>query len=277
MKISNSLLTACAVFALCLNSTLFAQDHGHLQIGAVSPTQGAQLYFYNGNDFRTNTYYVKTLDLTNSGRYSGYYQGNITLTVQAATPAFGGPEANAPALGSYIRANIAAVDGPPGGAFGFWEAGATTPTISVACGTTNAASFNVTQTDGTPGVDPFGHIHGRRMSATKPGIYVVTFRAFDACTNGTGGGPIHTPSELIRIYFEAGVNIASIEPDVDHTHIRFGCPVGANWQLEGTDALGTNAVWNPIGTAVAGVDYFVEFREDRAVSGNRFYRIRTAP
>ena len=52
------------------------------------------------------------------------------------------------------------------------------------------------------------------MSATKAGIYVVTFRAFDACTNGIGGGPIHTPSNLIRVYFEAGVNIALIEPDV---------------------------------------------------------------
>ena len=70
MKISKSF--ASLLFVLSVNTTLFAQDHGHLQIAAVSPTQGAQLYFYNGNDFRTNSYYVKTLDFTNSGRYSGY-------------------------------------------------------------------------------------------------------------------------------------------------------------------------------------------------------------
>jgi hypothetical protein len=275
MNISKPFASLC--FVLSVSTRLFAQDHGHLQIAAVSPTQGAQLYFYNGKDFGTNSYYVKTLDMTNSGRYNGYFQGNITLTVQAATAAFAGPEADAPALGSYIRANIAAVSGPEGGAFGFWEAGATSPTISVPCGSTSTASFNVTQTDGSPGVDPFGHIHGRRMSATKAGIYVVTFRAFDACTNGTGRGPIHTPSDLIRVYFEAGVNIAAIEPNVDHTDVRFGCPVGANWQLEGTDALVPNAVWDPIGPALTGTDYFVKMREARAVGGNRFYRIRKVP
>jgi hypothetical protein len=272
MKISRFIL--CAISLLCLKPTLFAQDHGHLQIAARAPIEGAQLYFYNGLDFRTNSYYVKTLDYTNSGRYSGYYQGNITLTVQATTPPFGGPETDAPALGAYVRANIAAVEGPPGGAFGFWEAGAISPTINVAVGTTNAASFNVTQTDGSPGSDPFGHIHGRRMSASKAGIYVVTFRAFDASTNGIGGGPIHTPSDPIRVYFEAGVNIASIEADDDHTQIRFGCPVGANWQIEATDALIPNAVWDSIGSPLVGSDYFVEVREERAVNANRFYRIR---
>src|SRR3954467_15910689 len=140
MKISRSLL--CALSLVCVKSTLVGQDHGHLQIAARAPVQGAQLYFYNGLDFRTNSYYVKTLDFTNSGRYSGYYQGNITLTVQAATAPFGGRETAAPALGSHISAKIAAVDGAAGGACGFWEAGATTPTISVSCGTANATSFN---------------------------------------------------------------------------------------------------------------------------------------
>src|SRR5262245_32878945 len=74
-----------------------AQDHGHLRIAASSTNQGARLYFYNGADFASTSRYVKTLLFTNAGRYSNYFQQNITFTVQAATPAYGGPEPDAPA------------------------------------------------------------------------------------------------------------------------------------------------------------------------------------
>src|SRR6185295_15637717 len=111
-----------------------AQDHGHLRIAADSTNQGAQLYFYNGADFASTSRYVKTLQFTNAGKYAGHFQQNITLTVQAATSAYGGPEPDAPAFGSYIRARILSVEGPEGGAFAFWETGATSPTISLAIG-----------------------------------------------------------------------------------------------------------------------------------------------
>jgi len=251
-----------------------AQDHGHLQIGARGTNQGAQLYFYNGADFLTNSRYVKTLTFTNSSRYAGYYQGNITLAVQAATGDFGGPEPDAPALGSYIRARIVSVKGPLGGAFAFWESGAASPTISVATGESGTNTYNVTQTDGSPGVDPFGHIHGRRFTVTKPGIYVVSFQAFDTSTNGLNGGPIHTPSSIIDIYFQGGVNAQFIEPDADHTRVHFAAPIGTTWQVEASNSIGPNAVWTPFGTAVEGDDYFHEVVDSRPVQGNRFYRIR---
>src|SRR5262245_6786843 len=170
---------SCFMLLFVCGLDLHAQDHGHLRIAARAPVPGTQLYFYNGPDFATNSSYVKTLVFTNDGRYSNYFQGNVTLTVQAVTPDYGGPEPDAPALGSYIRARILSVTGPPGGEFAFWETGATSPTITVAAGQTGTNSFNVTQTDGSPTADPFGHIHGRRMTLTKPGIYTVAFQAFD--------------------------------------------------------------------------------------------------
>jgi hypothetical protein len=251
-----------------------AQDHGHLQIGALSTNQGAPLYFYNGPDFATNSLYVKTLTFTNSGRYAGYYQGNITLTVQAATGDYGGPEPDAPALGSYIRARIVSVKGPPGGAFAFWESGATNPTISVASGQTGINSFNVTQTDGSAGVDPFGHIHGRRLTATKSGIYVVSFQAFDASTNGINGGPIHTPSPIIDIYFEGGVNVTSPELYQDHTRIHYAAPAGATWQIETSSSLAPNAQWTPLDEPITGDDYFHPVVHRERPQRSRFFRIK---
>jgi hypothetical protein len=255
------------------------QDHGHLRIGAYSTSQGAQLYFYNRADFASASQYVKTLMFTNSGRYAGYYQQNITLTVQAATPSYSGPEPDAPALGSYIRARILSVKGPAGGEFSFWDVGATNPTIRLASGETGTNSFNVTQTDGSPGADPFGHIHGRRFAATTQGRYTVAFQAFDASTNGTGGGPIHTPSEIIEVTFQGGVNIESVEPDFEegHVHVRFGAMAGFSWQVEYSRVLGPQADWRPAESSVTGNDYFFEVIHELAPGTQRFYRVTGTP
>src|SRR5262245_10570551 len=120
---AHALIVAIGIAATAINA--FAQSHGHLNIGAVGTSQGAQLTFDNGSIFQTNTGYILTLNYTNGGTYAGYYQGNITLTALAASPINGGPVPNAPAPGSQIDAQIVSLDGPSAGAFGFWEAGAT--------------------------------------------------------------------------------------------------------------------------------------------------------
>jgi hypothetical protein len=280
MKLSN--LKICLTLALAVPFGVqysHGQDHGHLRIAAYGTNQGTQLYFYNGADFASTSGYVKTLVFTNSGRYADTYQQNITLTVQAATPSYSGPEPDAPALGSYIRARILSVTGPADGAFAFWENGATNPTISLVNGESGTNSFNVTQTDGSPGADPFGHIHGRRFTATKPGIYTVAFQAFDASTNGTGGGPIHTPSEIIEVNFQAGVIIESVEPDFEegHVHVRFGAMAGFSWQVEYSRLLGAEADWHPAENPVNGNDYFFELIHELAPGTQRFYRVTGTP
>lgn len=260
--------------SLIVSLVIQAQDHSHLNIGAAGLTQNDPLIFANRDIFETATNYVKTLTLATNGTYTGYYQGNITLTGLAATEVHAGPEPAAAALGAQLHAQLVAVDGPDGGVFSFWETGATSPTISRASGTTGTNTFRISENDGSPGSDPYGHIHGRRFTATIPGIYTVSFRAFDFSTNGSGGGPIHTPSDIVPIYFQAGVNLKSIEPDGDHTHVTFSAPIGKTWVVEASDSVATNAVWTTISAPQAGDDYFHEITDETSVAGKRFYRAR---
>lgn len=260
--------------SLVLTLVSHAQDHGHFNIGAVGTAQNDPLIFANADIFDTAANYVKTLTYTNGGQYAGYYQGNITLTGLAATEAHAGPENFAAALGVQIHAQLVAVEGPAGGAFAFWEVGATTPTISLTSGTTGTNTFRISENDGSPGSDPYGHIHGRRFTATKPGIYTVSFRAFDFSTNGVDGSPIHAPSSVVQVCFQAGVNIKAIQPRANGTDITFSAPIGQNWVVEASDRVTTNAVWTTLSTPVTGDDYFHTFTDEAPVTGSRFYRTR---
>jgi len=251
-----------------------AQDHGHINIGAAGLNQNDPLTFDNRDIFETATNYVKTLTLASSGAYAGYFQGNITMTGLAATADHSGPEPNAAALGSRIFVQLISVDGPEGGSFAFWESGATGPTISLNSGTTGTNTWRVSENDGSPGSDPYGHIHGRRFTATKPGIYTVGFRAFDFSTNGVGGGPIHTPTGVMKVYLQAGVNIKSVEPGANGTRVMFSAPLGQDWVVETSGSPDAGAIWTEIGTAVAGDDYFHEVIDSELVQGRRFYRAR---
>lgn len=269
-------VTLAAICAFCFSENpAHAQGHAHLNIGAVGTNQNDPLIFDNGADFATNSDYVKTLVLTNAGKYAGFYAGNITLTVLAATGGYGGPVANAPAPGSHIKAQIVSVDGPAGGSFGFWDTNSTSaPSISVLSGATGTNSFDVSQTDGSPGVDPFGHIHSRQFTATKPGIYIVAFKAFDTSTNGADGGPIHSESEILKLYFQAGINIASLAETETERVIRFGTLLDHTFFLEANDDLSTTN-WIVI-DSVLGDDRF-QILTDGERTKSRFYRIRMSP
>jgi hypothetical protein len=277
-KMKNRFLSLVAVPSVVfLTTSALAQDHGHLNVGAVSTNQDAQLIFDNGPDFATDANYVKTLDYATTGTYAGYHQGNITLTALAATPAHLGPVPNAPALGSWIHAQIVAVDGPPGGAFAFWNTGATSPTISLATGSTGTNMFVLSENNGVAGTDPFGHIHGRRLTATKPGIYAVSFRAFDLSANGTGGGPIHAPSGTLKVYFQAGVQIMKVKPEITQSRVTFGAKAGFVWQLEAVNSLPGGTNWQAVGSSILGDDYFHEVLDNQAVINQRYFRVTGVP
>jgi hypothetical protein len=144
-------------------------------------------------------------------------------------------------------------------------------------GQTSTNLWPLTEGDGSAGSDPYGHIHGRRFTATQPGLYKIGFTAVDTSTNGLGGGPVHQPSVELPIWFQAGIVIREIEPDVDHTHLRFGAAAAMTWQLEAARALGTNSVWTPVGSPVVGDDYFHEVRDQTPVAGAKFYRVTGTP
>jgi hypothetical protein len=275
MKSKLRTLFAITFATLSVTFTANAQDHGHINAGAETQLPGSKLIFANGSDFATNTLYVKTLTFTNAARYAGYFLGNTTVTVLAATPDFAGPEPFAPALGSYIFAQLASLEGPEGGEFGFWEAGATEPTLTIKSGETGTNLWRITEADGSPGTDPYGHIHGRRWTLSKPGLYAVGFRLFDLSTNGDAGGPIHAPSEILYTYVQAGVNILSVQPDGDHTTIRFAVPLGTDWQLESSDTLTEPIAWSAVADPVTGNDMIREIIDPAPPTANRFYRVKS--
>ena len=207
MNLKRKLCGLALALGLILGAASAQAQHGHLNAGAVGTSQNDQLTFANGSIFAASSGYVKDLVLTNGGRFAGYYEGGITPVALPATVANGGPTAFNPALGSFLEMAVVSVSGPAGGAFGFWEGGSASPTFSVPVGTTGA-DFRFDLSDaangaGQPGADPFGHLHGRRFTATLPGDYTVGFRVFDTSDNGIGGGPIHTPSGILEINFSA--------------------------------------------------------------------------
>jgi hypothetical protein len=265
--------------AMLLAGTLSAAaQHGHLNAGALGQNQGDPLYFANGEDFVLSSGYVKTLVHTNDGRFAGYYEGGITPTVLPATANTGGPDPDAPALGSFIEMELASVEGPPGGMFSFWENGATEPTVSLISGETGTNRWDLSDSDGSPGSDPFGHIHGRRFTATLPGLYRVGFRLFDVSTNGAEGDPIHTPSELLEVHFQAGVTITSVVQNAGSAEITFGAAANRTLTVEASTDLGDADAWTVVGEPVTGDDHFPTVRDSDAAHGSRFYRVRdTSP
>jgi hypothetical protein len=269
INVKKLLLSSVVCSLLC--AAVSAQDHGHLNVGA----SGEKLTWDNGSMFAPP--YVKTLLFTNSGQFANIYSGNITLTALHSTNPFGEIDPAAPKLGAYIVAEIVSVQGPIGGAFAFWETNSTTsPAVSIPTGTTNSTfRFDLSQRAlgaGVPGGDAFGHIHGRRFSVSTPGLYSVGFRASDISTNGPNGGPIHSPSDVLHFYFQGGVSITHLEPDVDHSHITFGAMAGYSWQVQTTTDL-NNPNWLNVPDAVTGNDTLMEIEDDHAVIGNRFYRV----
>jgi hypothetical protein len=271
---SQTVTKLLSVFGLALAAqTSLQAQHGHLNAGAAGKSQGDPLIFANGADFTASSGYVKTLTYTNAATYAGYYQGNITLTALPTTAANAGPDPAASAPGSFIRFTLSRVEGPEGGAFGFWDVGAAAPSIQIASGGTSTNLWGLSESDGTTGADPFGHIHGRRFTATKPGIYKVSFQLFDTSTNGLNGAPIHSPSQSLAVFFEAGVNLQSIEPDEDHTHVRFAAPAGSVWQVEASPSLDPQS-WRAVGDVIAGDDLFHLVADETPVRGNRFYRLK---
>ena len=102
----------------------------------------------------------------------------------------------------------------------------------------------------------------------------VEFKLYDTSTNGLGDGPIHTPSDILMVCFQAGVNLQSIELNVDRARVRFSAPAGFTWQLEAADALAPPAKWAAVTSPILGDDLFHEVEDILALPSRRFYRIQ---
>jgi hypothetical protein len=219
-------------------------QHVHINAGASNTAQNAALYFPNGATYNTNAGYDVYLSFTNSGQFSGLYQGSgVSFTSLPGTADNGGPSFGHAAEGAFLQLQLVLMSGPAGGVFGVWtqdmaNPAASYPLHSLPVGTTNGTNLLVlSEGDGSPGSDPYGHIHGRTYTATKPGLYTLGCRIVDTSRNGTGGGPIHTPSALYYFYFQAGLTISSYLKNTNASSVTFGTTAGKSYYVESAPDL----------------------------------------
>ena len=270
-----------------------AAQHAHINAGAYSVALGAPLVFPNGYLWDTNSYsgvypacIYMVKDNPSVPLYPGLYQADVSFTSLPATIFTGGPALYAAEFGSFIELIVRTVQGPPGGEIGFWQesdefvAVSTARIFSVPTGTLNGTNrFNLTQTPEEGGWenDPFGHFHGRRFTANKPGLYTVGVQLIDTSTAGVGGGPNHSPSKTNYFYFQAGLLVDFLKKTNNSSVLRFGLQGFKDYFLEMSPTLdGSNwtTIFREPGAAHSDLHTVVDAN---ATNATRFYRVREAP
>ena len=260
--------------------TLPGRADTHIYAGALGTNQNDKLFFSNGNLFDASlSSFALPQILRTNGLNTGQYRGdNITFTALAATPVNGGPVAGCAAFGAQLAVQVVSVAGPPGGSFAFWEGDGESDlgniTFSVPVGTTNGSNYLViSENNGEPGADPYGHIHGREFTTSLPGTYIVGFRVIDLSTNGVGGGPIQSPSEILPVRFQAGLRIEKIQSFTNRVAILFRSPPGISNQLEAASVFPpTN--WQSVGPGLKGNNALQTLSDTNINNPARFYRLR---
>ena len=257
-------------------------QHFHVNAGAVAPEAGAALTFVNRALFADESRFVIQLRPVEDPVYGPIFHGggDLTFTALPATLDNGGPSPKAALPGTRIAAIVETVSGPPGGTFSFWDSfdgffDATEITFTVRTGTTGGTNrFLLSENDGSPGADPYGHIHGRKFSATLPGIYRVGLRLEDDALNGPGNGPLHAPSERIVFLFQAGLTLTVRSIQEGTATVEFGTESNRTYRIESTPALGPTAVWKPVGEPVTGTGRLETVTGLPAADPQTFFRLR---
>ncbi len=270
-----------------VGTTPLLAQHAHLYAGASNQTPGTPLFFQNANVWDTNSYggYTQApaciyFESNYPALYPGLFQTATTFSALPATIDKGGPSPFAAALGTYIELKFVSLQGPPGGALTVWNEidNPLVPSVmlTIPVGATNGTNrYNLSEGDPLDAAsDPYGHIHGRRLTLNKPGLYIAGLQLLDTAQNGPGAGATHAPSAVTYFYLQAGLNLGGFSRSNGVTTARFGLPGFANYALEASPVLpGTN--WITI-TNITGKSYseLRWVRDAGAASTNRFYRLR---
>ena len=295
IKSSAGLLAAGAILAAPRS-----QAQGHWYAGAFSTNQGAQLMEYtNAGSYVASSGYVYWLTYTNGGTYSNLYNGSSpTFTALGNGTSGNSDDTGSPyaaANGSFLWNNLVSLAGPADGHFYFYDVdvyhsahtATNAPTYIIAVGNTPTnylfALSDPTYGAGQPGGDPFGHIHGRRYGVDKPGTYTLGLQVVDLSTNGTGEGPLHTPSQIYYATFQAGNFINSITLNSNGASVRFptltsitnlaGKNTNAIYSLQVSTNLLDASNWTLVATNT-GNSYFQTLTDSNTSAGARFYRLK---
>lgn len=273
--------TALCLLMACSGASALAQ-HSHINAGARSSAVGSQLFFANGTGFEADSGFLIHLTAFQSPLYGPIFYGGsaVTFTSLPASLDNGGPSAFAALPGTHIEMILETLAGPRGGALSFWDSfdgffDATEITFTVPVGTQGGTNrLALSENDGSAGADPYGHIHGRKFSATLPGLYVAGFRLVDAGRNGPGATPLHAPSDLAYFHFQAGITIADLTLSADGVRVRFGTQVDRSYFVETTTAPGPAAVWKTVAGPIAGTGRMASAENIAPANGTAFFRLR---
>lgn len=257
-------------------------QHRHINAGAVAPQAGSKLSVANRASFDADSGFLVHLAPTNHPVYGPIFLGgsDVTFTSLPSTADYGGPDPKAAQPGAHLVMVLESLSGPTGGALSFWDSFdgffvATEITFSVPVGTTGGTgSFALSENDGSAGLDPYGHIHGRRFSVDRPGLYTAGFVVVDTSANGPGGGPLHPPSDPVSFNFQAGTTIADLTLSADGTTARFGTDAGKTYFIEATDALAPTTVWTTVAGPVVGTDRLESASIPGPSGSARYFRLR---
>jgi len=245
------------------------------QFGAVDTTNAAPLCFINAGQCAANSLAVVNLRYTNAGPCALQYECCLPMMAVPATASLGGPAANHAALGSCLELELVSLNGPPGASLGFWEAGQSQPCFTVPVGEAAGTNrFVLSESQGAPGADPYGCIQGRRFAVSQPGLYCLGFRAVDCSANGPGGGPIHIPSPLYRVYLQAGLTTASLSRQGASASVLFGGEATRTFYLERSLELGPSALWQTVAGPLTGTSRLQTITDPTAPAGRGFFRLR---
>lgn len=261
-------------------------QHIHLAAGAESADVGSKLFFSNGWLYDTNSYsgvYPACVFMSDDDPlYPGLYQSDVSFIALPATLWTGGPTPYAAELDAFIVMKMISVQGPPGSEMVFWEeneqATQTRKVFTIPSGTLDSTNrFNLSEGVTVPEPDPFGHIHGRRYTVNRPGLYTVGVQLIDTSKAGPGGGPVHSPSDTNYFYFQAGLHLNSIVRSNDTTTVRFGTRSFKNYHLEHSPTVnGTN--WTKVGEVPWAAHSDIHFLIHTNAGGSTgFYRVRELP
>jgi hypothetical protein len=268
----------CLLFILGA-ALFFARADTHIYGGAPGTNQNDKLNFANGVvfDARLSSISLPQVLRTN-GPNTGHHRGDvITFSALPATLPNGGPIPGHAAFGAQLAVQVVSVEGPPGGSFAFWEGDGESAldsiTFSVPVGTTNGSNYLViSENEGQPATDPYGHIHGRAFTTSLPGTYLVGFRVIDVSSNGTNGSPIHTPSDVLLVRFQAGVRIEAMQLFTNRVTVSFRAVPNISNRLEVIETLGSTN-WQPV-AALRGNNNLQTITHSNAPTGQRLYRLR---
>ena len=259
---------------------MLSAQHVHINGGAANSAVGTPLSFINGPSYNTNAGYDVYLTWTDTGVFANRYQGaGVTFTSLASTLDYGGPAFGHAAEGAFLQLQFVSLSGPPGGEFGVWfldPDGSPEPALLFALPAGTQSGTNLlalSENDGSPGSDPYGHIHGRTFTATQPGLYTLGCRLVDTSANGPGGGPIHAPSPTYYFYFQAGLTASLWSKDADSFRVTFGTATGKTYYVESaTDPAAT--VWTPFAGPFTGNNYLQTAVTNSVAAPQSFFRVR---